>query len=62
MRDILWLGHSKVILKSDNEVAIMKLLREVLKTLRVQGIEQAAEHHSAVYDPSSNGAMENACR
>ena len=24
-RDVLWLGHNKIILKSDNEVAIMKL-------------------------------------
>ena len=28
----------------------------------MQGIEQAAEHHSVVYDPSSNGATENACK
>ena len=44
------------------EVAIFKLLREVLKTLRIQGVEQASEQHSVVYDPSSNGATENACK
>ena len=28
--DIVWLGHTKVILKSDNEPAILKLLSESL--------------------------------
>ena len=32
-RDTLWLGHTKVILKSDNEQAIVALLRNALKAL-----------------------------
>ena len=34
-RDIRWLGHTRIILKTDNEHAILKLLIEVLKGLRI---------------------------
>ena len=61
-RDILWLGCRKVILKSDNEKAIVKLLTEVLKGLRVTPIEQAMQQHPAAYDPNSNGATEVTCK
>ena len=60
VRDIEWLGYSRVILKSDNEPAIVKVLRESLKSLRVEGIEQAAEEHSPPYDPQANGEIEQA--
>ena len=30
-RDVQWLGHTRVIIKSDNEKAILKLLTEVCK-------------------------------
>ena len=59
-RDIQWLGHTRIILKSDNEKAIVKLLTEVLQSLRVTPIEQAAQQHPAAYDPNSNGAIEAA--
>ena len=36
--DVKWLGFSKVILKSDNEPAIVKLLADALKSLRVEGL------------------------
>ena len=61
-RDILWLGHSKVILKSDNERSIIALLRNTLKALRIEQIENAQEAHPAAYDSSSNGSIEVACR
>ena len=41
-RDIQWLGRTRIILKSDNEKSIVKLLTEVLKSLRVTPLEQAA--------------------
>ena len=41
-RDILWLGYSRIILKSDNEPAIVAVTKEVLKTLKVEVLEQAA--------------------
>ena len=40
-KDIAWLGHTRVILKSDNEPAILNLLGEVLKALRINGVTQA---------------------
>ena len=56
--DVKWLGYSKVTLKSDNEPAIVKLLSEALRELRIQGQEQALEEHSPEYDPKANGSAE----
>ena len=56
--DIKWLGYSRVILKSDNEPAILKSLTDALKSLRVEGLDQAAEEHPPPYDPQSNGGIE----
>ena len=62
-RDIMWLGHSKIILKTDNEHAIMAVLKNTLKALRIEGVvESSQESHPAAYDPSSNGSTEVACR
>ena len=58
VEDVLWLGYSRVILKSDNEPAIVRLLKESSKVLRVEGLEQAAEEHPPPYDPQSNGDIE----
>ena len=43
--DVAYLGYSRVILKSDNEPAIVHLLREALKRLRVEGLDQVGEEH-----------------
>ena len=61
-RDVLWLGHTRIALKSDNEQAILAVLRNTLRVLRIKGIENAQETHPAAYDPSSNGSTEIACR
>ena len=47
--DVLWLGYAKVILKSDNGPAIVKLLKEALSTL-VSGVDQLGKEHSPPYD------------
>ena len=60
--DVKWLGYTKLTLKSDNEPAIVKLLAEALRDLRIQGLEQALEEHSPEYDPQSNGSAEVAVR
>ncbi len=39
VEDILWCGYTKVMLKSDNEKPILKLLVEALRELRVNGFE-----------------------
>ena len=57
--DIKWLGYTKVILKSDNEPAIVKCLSDALRVVRVDGnMEQAPEEHPPPYDPQSNGGIE----
>ena len=62
VEDILWLGYAKVILKSDNEPAIMNLLKETLAVLKVSGLDQAGEEHSPPYDSQANGSVENAVK
>ena len=39
--DIMWLGHSWIAIRSDNEPAIVQVLKEVLKSLKVTSIDQA---------------------
>ena len=56
VRDVLWLGYPHVLLKSDNEPAVVKLLQEALASLKVTGV-QAGEEHSPPYDPQANGAV-----
>ena len=59
IRDIKWMGHTKLMLRSDNERAIVALLTETLKSLRVEvHIDQVAEEHPPEYDPQANGAIE----
>ena len=56
--DVRWLGYIKVVLKSDNEPAIVKLLGEALREFRINGLEQCLEEHPPEYDPQSNGSAE----
>ena len=61
--DVKWLGHTKVILKSDNEVAILRLLTESLKELRVAAdMEQLMEDHPPPFDSHANGDAESAAK
>ena len=56
--DVIWLGYPRVVLKTDNEPAILKLLLESLRDLRVEGIDQIMHENSPEYDPQSNGNAE----
>ena len=58
--DTVWSGYIRVMLKSDNEPAILKLLIESLKELRVNGLEQVMSENSPEYDPQSNCMAEAA--
>ena len=58
---IEWLGHAKVLVKNDQERALVALVREALKDLKVRDIG-ASEEESARYDSQSNGATETGVR
>ena len=60
--DIVWTGYTRVMLKSDNEPAILKLLIESLKELRINGLEQVMSENPPEYDPRSNGMAEAAVK
>ena len=61
--DILWLGHSKVVVRSDNEPAILRVAEKVTRALRVSGgVEGASQEGSVPYDPQTNGMAEGAVR
>jgi len=62
--DVAWIGHTRVLLKCDNERSLVKLVREALKEARVQcpDLEQVAKEHPEAYDSQANGMIENAVR
>ena len=62
VEDVLYLGYSNVLLKTDNEKAIAKVLSESLAACKVAGVEQVGEEHPPPYDSQSNGAVEIAVR
>ena len=49
---------ARVIHKSDKEPAIVKVLRESLKALKVEGLDHAREEHSPFQDSQANGGIE----
>ena len=64
VEDIAWVGNTKIILKSDNEPAIVKVLKDSLRSARVevQELEQINEEQAVRYDSRSNGDIENAVK
>ena len=62
VEDIVYLGHSRVILRSDNEPALVQLVGDLLKGLRVQQLDSAAAEGSVPHDPQTAGAAEVAVR
>ena len=58
--DIAWLGHTKMILKSDNEPALQTLVEQALERARVQcrGLTSISQEHPPAYDSQSNGGVE----
>ena len=55
--DVAWLGHVKLILKGDNEKALVAFIDKSLKVLRCQvgDLESVSAEHSQPYDSQSNG-------
>ena len=56
--DIVYLGHTRVILRSDNEPALLALVTDALKGLRIHLLDSAAAEGSVPYDPQTAGAAE----
>ena len=58
--DIAWLGHVKMILKSDQEVALVSLVSGALKLLKhkVEDLESLSTEHSQKYDSQASGGIE----
>ncbi len=60
VRDILWLGHTRAIIKADGEPALQALVRRVLEVARVEckDLDQLAKEDPAAYDSQSSGSTE----
>ena len=60
VRDVAWLGHTRIIVKADNEPAIQSLVTRVLAVARVEckDLEQLTKEDPATYDSKSNGGTE----
>ena len=57
--DVVWLGHTRLILKSDNESAILALRRRVARLLKLaEHMENVQEESPPAYDSQSNGGIE----
>lgn len=60
VEDLSWLGHVKLILKSDQEKALVALITRAVDILRfkVEGLEIFTAEQSQKYDSQANGATE----
>ena len=54
--DIVWLGHSQVVIRRDNEPALAKVVDKVVKVLKDAEGVTASYEGSVPYDPQTNGA------
>ena len=59
VKDILWLGHSELIVKGDNEPALQALIQRSLEVLRANtSVDKISDEQSPAYDSQSNGGTE----
>ncbi len=60
VEDITWLGHVKLILKSDQEVSLVALVKQAMAALRVsvEDIKLISDEHSQTYDSQASGGTE----
>ena len=59
-RAVAWLGHTRLILKTDNEKALLSLVRRALEAVKVEVPEviQLTDEQAAEYESKSNGGTE----
>jgi hypothetical protein len=55
---VKWLGYTRLILKSDNEPAMLAVVRAAVRNLRVQ-VEEIKSEQSIPYDSRSHGGTES---
>ena len=58
-QNVIWLGHSKVTLRSDNEPALVQVINRATAALKAAGVESVLEEGSVPYDPQTNGVHEH---
>ena len=58
--DISWMGHVRLILKSDQELGMLALVTQILKVMKfkVEGFESLTTEQSVAYGSQPNGATE----
>ena len=58
--DLEWLGHTRLIMKSDNEPAVKALVARVIELVKIEckDFDQISKEQSAAYDSQSNGGTE----
>ena len=61
-QDVLWLGHARVVIKSDNEPALLQVVQATIAALKISGVQSATDEGSVPYDPQTNGAAESAVK
>ena len=59
--DVLWLGHRKVMIRSDNEPALLQVVDTALAAVKAKGVASNSEG-PVPYDSQANGATENDVR
>ena len=49
-QDVLWSDHSRVVVRSDNEPALLQVVENTLAALKSAGLESAAGEGAVPYD------------
>ena len=64
LEDIKWLGYQKLVLRTDNEPAILRLLIHAVTEARINltDLEQVTEEHPNTYDSSGGEEIETAVK
>ena len=60
LQDLEWMGHTRIIVKSDNEPAIQVLARRAIELAKIElkDMDQVAKEDSIAYDSMTNGGTE----
>ena len=64
VNDAEWLGHTRVIMKADNEPAVQALVHQSfeLAKVEVKDLEQATRENPPAYNSQANGGTEAGVR